>query len=149
MTIYNNKISGDKKQTLSRGALYIGADYPFDLNIATKLIGIIPTYLWEQKKDWLRGVVNIPQSIWGYELPLRQYDSTDIPTNEILNLFLPKKNIIVPFIKDNKLSCAIDVLIHIHQDDLCCNPVCEILPDTAIKLAELQVTFQITPYFHY
>jgi hypothetical protein len=138
-----------------RGALYINSNHSFrELNMITDVLDISPNYLWEQKKTWLKGREGIPQICWGYELPTRLYDSTNEPVNELLDIFLPKKNIFVPFVKENKLESTIDILIHIYEYDVenydsepCI--VCEILPTTIQKLADLQVAFQITPRIHY
>ncbi|MDR0522347.1 MAG: DUF4279 domain-containing protein, partial [Planctomycetaceae bacterium] len=84
--------------TFSRGAFLIGSLHPFNADVISEVLGINPNYLWQQQKPHLIGLTNFPQMTWGYQLPLQEYESTDDPVNELLEIFLPKKDILVPFV---------------------------------------------------
>ncbi len=136
-------------QTFSRGAFFIGANYPFDLNIASRFIGIKPTYLWTQQKEHLKGLTNFPQATWAFELPPQEYDTIDTPVNEILDIFLPLRDKIIPFIQEHNLEASVDVMIHMYESNMGCHmyPGLEVV--TLKRLAEFGVPFQITHRFHY
>ncbi len=83
-------------KTFARGAVYISANHPFDVHSITKAIGIEPTYVWYPKKE---RQPPFSQMCWGFELPPQDYGTIDIPVNEILDIFLPLRDRIIPFVR--------------------------------------------------
>jgi hypothetical protein len=136
-------------QTFVRGTFYIAADHPFDPAVITDTLGVVPNYIWKQKKEKLINVPHVPQMSWGYQLPPQEYDTIDKPVNEILDTFLPLRDIIIPFVKQHRLKLCVDVLIHMYECNMDCHVVCELEPATLKRLAEFEVPFQLTHRFHY
>ena len=133
----------------TRGAFFIGSLYPFDMNEITSALKIEPTYFWLQTKEWLKDVPNFPQATWGYELPGFEYETIDKPTNDILDIFLPLRNIIIPFVEKYALSTSIDVLINICESDSCSSVECVLRYETIKRIHEMGASFQITPRFRF
>ena len=130
--------------TLAKGTFFFGALHPFDMDKVTDALGITPTYLWSQKKDWQWGKVGIPHATWGYETSLSAYDTIDTPANEILEVFCPLRDIILNLVHDYNLEVCLDIFIQFPPDHSCCGMVCEITTSTMRRLVDLEASFQIT-----
>jgi hypothetical protein len=143
-------ILDENRPTFSRGAILVIADIPFDTEKIfdiSEVLGI--NYRQSNKKYPISNNGERTSFVlWSYELPTRHYISTEEPIKELIDIFLTKKNIIVPFMKENRLKVVFDVLYHLFHDDIERYIICELSPKTAQILSEMNVTFQITPVFH-
>jgi hypothetical protein len=132
----------------SSGAFLIYAYHTFDVHKITEVLEILPTSIRKQKKLWLQGKPGIPQCSWRYKLPPQKYNSIEEPINEILDIFLPKKDILIPFLKVNNLDAWIDILINFYESNFKWEIDCNVSSATAKKLAALNTKFLIYPYLH-
>ena len=137
------------ERQILRGAYYITSFDWFQLDIITETLNIKPTCLWQQSNPLFFGNNKLPKVEWGFQLPYQKYDCIDSPANEILNIFWPLKNILVPFAQTNILSCCLDIELNIYEDDLDLPIDCTLETETLKKICELESTFQITHHFHY
>jgi hypothetical protein len=145
----NREQVGKVESGMVRGAYFISPTCWFSVEKISETVNVEPNYVWQQKKPWLMGTPNFPKITWGYELPTKIYNGIDIPTNEILEIFWPLKDVLVPFAQMNNLECTLDVELNICEDNLDLPVVCELSVETMKKLCELNTTFQITHHFHY
>ncbi len=133
-------------QTFSQGSFFINTNYPFDPHVITETIGIEPTHIWYPKKEPLP---HWPHMNWIYQLSAQEYWTIDIPVNEILDIFFPLRNKIIPFIQEHNLEARVDVMIHMYESNMGCHmyPGLEVV--TLKRLAEFGVPFCMTHRFHY
>lgn len=135
-----------------RAAYFISSAKWFSADRISQVINIKPNYIWERKYMLEFESIHLSKSTWGLELPLKNYDSCgsiDILANDILEIFWPCKDILVPFALENHLKCTLDIEINLYEDHLELPVSCELSVETLKKLHELNSTFHITHHFHY
>jgi Domain of unknown function (DUF4279) len=83
--------------------------HDFNPDEITSLVGIEPTKIWRQRREWIKSTLPDINTIeWRYELKEQRKSSLGEAIEEILDVLWSKKDTISGFLLENRLKMHID-----------------------------------------
>jgi hypothetical protein len=117
------------------------AQYPFDVQHFTALVGTEPTRVWHQENPLLKGRTDFPQFEWQYKGGRQSSWEMDEVVRPIAMLFWPARNGITAFAREHDVSISISCYVRLSSQGE--RPVLSLDAKTIALLNDLGAEFDL------
>ena len=109
----------------------------FDPSVCTTAVGITPTRVWRQTREWLLDRPDLPNVSWLVSVEKVASYSTDETARMVLDIVWPRRKQLKRFVADHDVHLELTCSVTIHED----RPLYELSVGTMKRLVFLGADF--------